>query len=72
MMAEIGMNAEDIYNWDDFMSALDELKAKGLIGLAAADKGGWEAMGTFDILNARINGYQFHVDLLGGREKWTG
>jgi len=28
-------------------------------------------MGTFDILNARINGYQFHVDLLGGREKWT-
>lgn len=70
-MAEIGMNPEDIYNWDDFMAALEELKAKGLIGLAAGDKGGWEAMGTFDILNARINGYQFHVDLLGGREKWT-
>ena len=71
MMAEIGMNPEDIYNWDDFMGALAELKGQGLIGLAAADKGGWEAMGTFDILNARINGYQFHVDLLGGREKWT-
>jgi multiple sugar transport system substrate-binding protein len=70
-MAEIGLNPEDIYNWDDFMAALEELKAKGLIGLAAGDKGGWEAMGTFDILNARINGYQFHVDLLGGREKWT-
>lgn len=70
-MAEIGMNPEDIYNWDDFMMALEELKGKGLIGLAAGDKGGWEAMGTFDILNARINGYQFHVDLLGGREKWT-
>ena len=71
MMAEIGMKPEDIYNWDDFMSALGELKGQGLIGLASADKGGWEAMGTFDILNARINGYQFHVDLLGGREKWT-
>jgi len=71
MMAEIGLNPEDIYNWDDFMGALAELKGQGLIGLTAADKGGWEAMGTFDILNARINGYQFHVDLLGGREKWT-
>ena len=70
-MAEIGMKPEDIYNLDDFMSALGELKGQGLIGLASADKGGWEAMGTFDILNARINGYQFHVDLLGGREKWT-
>jgi multiple sugar transport system substrate-binding protein len=71
MMAEIGLNPEDIYNWDDMMGALEELKGQGLIGLASADKGGWEAMGTFDILNARINGYQFHVDLLAGREKWT-
>jgi multiple sugar transport system substrate-binding protein len=71
MMADIGMDPESITTWDQFLAALEELKAKGLIGLAAADKGGWEAMGTFDILNARINGYQFHVDLLGGREKWT-
>jgi len=28
-------------------------------------------MGTFDILNARINGYQYHVDLMAGREQWT-
>jgi len=71
MMAEIGLSPDDVYNWDDFMGALGELQGQGLIGLAAADKGGWEAMGTFDILNARINGYNFHVDLLGGREKWT-
>jgi len=71
MMEEIGLAATDVYNWDDFMGALAELKGQGLIGLAAADKGGWEAMGTFDILNARINGYDFHVDLLAGREKWT-
>ena len=71
MMAEVGLNPEDIYNWDDFMGALSELKAKGLIGFIGTDAGGWEAMGTSDILNARVNGYQFHVDLLGGREKWT-
>jgi multiple sugar transport system substrate-binding protein len=71
MMAEIGLNPEDIYNWDDLMGALEELKGNGLIGWIGADRGGWEAMGTFDILNARVNGYQFHVDLLGGREKWN-
>ena len=27
--------------------------------------------GTFDILNLRLNGYQFHVDLLAGKEDWT-
>jgi multiple sugar transport system substrate-binding protein len=50
---------------------MDALKKKGLVGYALGDKGGWEAMGTFDIINARVNGYQFHVDLLAGREKWT-
>ena len=28
-------------------------------------------MGTFDVLNARINGYQFHMDLMAGRAVWT-
>ena len=28
-------------------------------------------MGTFDILNMRINGYQYHVDLIAGQEVWT-
>jgi multiple sugar transport system substrate-binding protein len=60
-----------VTNWDEFLKMLDGMKKKGLVGFAAGDKGGWEAMGTFDILNARLNGYQFHVDLMAGREKWT-
>jgi len=28
-------------------------------------------MGTFDILDLRLNGYQFHVDLMAGKNKWT-
>jgi multiple sugar transport system substrate-binding protein len=28
-------------------------------------------MGTFDYLNMRINGYDFHISLMGGKESWT-
>jgi len=28
-------------------------------------------MGTFDILDMRMNGYQFHMGLMAGTEKWT-
>ena len=71
MFADLGLSADTVTNWDEYLKMLDGMKKKGLVGFAAGDKGGWEAMGTFDILNARINGYQFHVDLLAGREKWT-
>ena len=40
----------------------------GLIPFAFADKDGWAAMGTFDILNMRINGYDFHMALCQGDE----
>jgi len=71
MLADLGIDVDGVYNWDDFLKMLDGMKSKGLVGFAAADKGGWEAMGTFDIINARVNGYQYHVDLMAGREKWT-
>ena len=71
MVAELGIDPENIATFDDMIKMFDAMKKKGLVGFAAGDKGGWEAMGTFDIINARVNGYQFHVDLLAGREKWT-
>ena len=49
-----------------------KMKSDGLIPIAFTDKDGWPAMGTFDILNMRINGYQFHVDLMAGKEAWDG
>ena len=36
-----------------------------------ADKDGWPAMGTFDYINMRINGYEFHVGLMGARSRGT-
>jgi len=71
MVKELGLDPENIATFDDMLKMFDAMKKKGLVGFAAGDKGGWEAMGTFDIINARVNGYQFHVDLLAGREKWT-
>lgn len=56
---------------DEFVTLSENIKAAGLVPLAFADKQGWPAMGFFDILNMRMNGYQFHVDLMAGNEKWT-
>src|SRR5438093_94777 len=58
-------------NWDDFIKLCQQMKKDNLIPMAFADKDGWPAMGTFDILNLRMNGYDFHVGLCGGQQKWT-
>jgi multiple sugar transport system substrate-binding protein len=58
-------------NWDQFKSLCAQMKKDGLIPIAMADKDGWPAQGTFDILNLRLNGYQFHTELLTGKQKWT-
>src|SRR6185295_4184715 len=55
---------------DDMKTLAAQMKKDSLIPLAFADKDGWPAMGTFDILNMRINGYQYHVDLMAGKSAW--
>ncbi|CAM5645923.1 Multiple sugar transport system substrate-binding protein OS=Streptomyces violarus OX=67380 GN=FHS41_003825 PE=4 SV=1 [Streptomyces violarus] len=35
------------------------------------DKDAWPAMGTFDQINFRTNGYDFHVELMAGKASWT-
>lgn len=57
--------------WDDLKTLATKMQADGLTPIAFADKQGWPAMGTFDILNLRLNGYDFHVGLMAGTEKWT-
>lgn len=46
------------------------MEGDGMVPIAFGDKDGWPAMGTFDYMNMRVNGYQFHVDLMAHREKW--
>ncbi len=58
-------------NKAELVALATKMKADGLIPFAYANDGKWPVMGTFDILNMRINGYKYHVDLLAGKEKWT-
>lgn len=57
---------------DDFYTLATQMKTDKLVPLAFADKDGWPAMGTFDQLNLRINGYDFHISLMDGNEAWNG
>jgi multiple sugar transport system substrate-binding protein len=56
---------------DEMVALATKMQADGLVPFAYANDGKWPVQGTFDILNLRLNGYQFHVDLLAGKEDWT-
>jgi multiple sugar transport system substrate-binding protein len=56
---------------DEYKTLAGRMKQDGLIPIAFAEKDGWPAMGTFDYLNMRMNGYDFHISLMGGKESWT-
>ncbi len=55
---------------DEMVTLAKKMQSDGLTPFAFADKQGWPAMGTFDILNMRVNGYDFHVNLMAGEEAW--
>jgi multiple sugar transport system substrate-binding protein len=56
--------------WDEFKALCDTMTADGVTPLCAANDGRWPQMGMFDMLNMRINGYDYHVSLMGGNEDW--
>jgi multiple sugar transport system substrate-binding protein len=58
-------------NWDDFIKLCTQMKKDGLTPVSMGDKDGWPAQGTFDIINLRLNGYTFHIELSTGKQKWT-
>jgi multiple sugar transport system substrate-binding protein len=57
--------------WDEFLALADKMKTDGITPLVAANDGKWPQMGMFDQINLRTNGYDFHVSLMAGKEKWT-
>jgi multiple sugar transport system substrate-binding protein len=61
---------EPAANLDEFKALLEQIQSDGMTPLAFADKDGWPAMGTFDYLNMRTNGYDFHISLMRGEESW--
>jgi multiple sugar transport system substrate-binding protein len=57
--------------WDDFIALCKQMQKDGLTPLAFAEKDGWPALGTFDIINLRLNGYEYHIKLMKHEVPWT-
>ncbi len=57
--------------WDDFVALCKQMQKDGLVPIAFGDKDAWPALGTFDQINFRQNGYDFHVELMAGKASWT-
>ena len=58
--------------WDEFLALCDTLKGKGVapIGIGAGGGTAWVASAWFDYLDIRINGAQYHRDLLAGKHRF--
>ncbi|MEY9940120.1 ABC transporter substrate-binding protein [Streptacidiphilus sp. MAP5-3] len=57
--------------WDEFIALAKKMKSDSLIPIAFTDKDGWPAMGTFDYLNMRMNGFDFHINLMRKGDQWN-
>jgi multiple sugar transport system substrate-binding protein len=57
--------------WDQMIALCKTMQKDGLIPFAFADKDLWPALGTFDILDLRINGYDYHISLMHNEAHWT-
>ncbi|MFT2110653.1 ABC transporter substrate-binding protein [Marinomonas sp. 2405UD68-3] len=57
--------------WDDFIQAGNKLKQNGITPLALGNSGKWPASAWFDYLDLRINGLEFHTELLQGKHSFN-
>jgi multiple sugar transport system substrate-binding protein len=57
--------------WDEWIALCKQMQKDGLNPIAFADADGWPAGGWFDFINLRMNGYDFHIRLMAGQEKFT-
>ncbi|MFJ6650677.1 ABC transporter substrate-binding protein [Streptomyces sp. NPDC091290] len=58
--------------WDEFLDLCEKLKSKGVapIGLGAGGNTAWVASAWFDYLDIRINGAEYHRELLAGKHRF--
>ncbi len=55
---------------DELTALCTQMKKDGLTPIGFADKDQWPALGTFDYLNMRVNGYDFHISLMAHEKSW--
>src|SRR6056297_2138609 len=62
---------EEPETWDELLEVGETLKANGITPFAIGTKFRWTAAGWFDYLNLRINGADFHRELMAGKIPFT-
>ena len=58
--------------FDELLALGAKMKADGIVPIAVGQSNGWPQLGTFDQINFRLNGYDFHMSLMAGKEDWAG
>lgn len=58
-------------SWEDLLTACDTLNANGIIPITIGTKAPWTAAAWFDFINMRVNGPEFHRDLMLLKESYT-
>lgn len=53
--------------WAAFLDVCSKLKASGVAPIVIGSKALWPTAGWFDYLDLRVNGLQFHMDLMAGK-----
>jgi len=65
---ELGLEPPE--TWEEFLEVCQTLQDNGKIPITIGTKWRWTAAAWFDYLNMRVNGPQFHIDLMLGKESY--
>ncbi|MFK7762572.1 MAG: ABC transporter substrate-binding protein [Roseobacter sp.] len=57
--------------WAEFKAVGAQLNAAGITPVTIGSKNLWPTAGWFDFLNLRVNGADFHAELMDGKVKYT-
>jgi multiple sugar transport system substrate-binding protein len=68
LFAQAGVDVPE--TWDEFLAVCAALKANGVTPITIGTKYLWTAAGWFDYLNLRVNGIDYHMDLMLGEASY--
>ncbi len=57
--------------WEEFVAVAKKLKENNIIPFTIGTKAPWTTAGWFDIIDMRVNGYDFHIQLMEGKVPYT-
>jgi ABC-type glycerol-3-phosphate transport system substrate-binding protein len=70
LFEQAGIESEPA-TWDELLGACDALNAIGVTPFTIGTKFRWTAAAWFDYINMRVNGPQFHLDLMLLKEQYN-